>query len=514
MSNSTNAVNNVNKIQNTPSSGKKTNVDSKDAALQFEALFSSAIFQLAPNAQLNTIEAQLRESLFKQDNKQKNNYTESNINTEATQSTLWAQRNWMQDSHMAAASQAVTNNRANTTNPTEEVAVLPAPQKSNEINSNYNKSAENGSSEQTATKKAVNNKQPDAMQAAQAPEANQQRTLESTAAIDDNADATAASPATSTIKPASTPTATQEPSAKPFINLNTTPIDAVELVKANTSAEPLSARTSTNSDQYTSIISDQVGLDDKSNNAEVNAILNNNTVTLLPENTAGNKAINNATNANAVVAQLAPQIAQQTANATEQKQLQRIQVDQKLMAGNSLQNPIPSEAITASTNGLNSTSGAQQVLIKSPVTQPGFTKEIGQTVQWAIGKNFSTVDIRVNPETFGPMNMRLVQKGQQVQLIIRTQDEASSNLLTQALSGLKEVLGQQGIQLNQVQIQHNNAPTTNTQTNNSQPQFDQKNNSGRGGQQSARGGHAKPDEPQLQINTPATKPQGKLDLFA
>ncbi len=87
-------------------------------------------------------------------------------------------------------------------------------------------------------------------------------------------------------------------------------------------------------------------------------------------------------------------------------------------------------------------------------------------MQWAIGKNLSTVDIRVNPESFGPMNMRLVQKGQQVQLVIRTQDEASANLLTQALGGLKEVLAQNGLQLNQVQIQHNStlAPKANPTT--------------------------------------------------
>lgn len=112
------------------------------------------------------------------------------------------------------------------------------------------------------------------------------------------------------------------------------------------------------------------------------------------------------------------------------------------------------------------------------------------------------------------MNMRLVQKGQQVQLIIRTQDETSANLLTQALSGLKEVLGQNGIQLNQVQIQHNNTPTPNGQANNGQPQFDQHGNQGRNGQQSAQGGNSTAEEIALPVATPATKAQGTLDLFA
>ena len=506
MSNSTNAMNNVSKIQTTTGSGKKTSTDPKEVATQFEALFSSAIVQLAPNAQLNTIEAQLRESLFKQDSKQTKKYTESNINTEAAQSTLWAQRNWMQDSRMAPAPQAAPDNTAR---PIEQAA--PPAQPTNKTNADDNKAAANRPVEQSATNKAANKTQQDAKQAAEVPEAQPQPGMESTAAIESEANAASAGLAATT---ASKLIATQEQSIKPATDLDTMSIDTAELAKANVPTEQLAATATTNSDQSATRISNPLGLDDKIN-AKVDAVLNNSTVSVRPENTASNAAGNNMTNANAVAAQLAPQIAQQAASAAEQEGLQEIQAGQKLMAGSSLQTPTTNAALAAGTNGLNSAQGvAQQALIKTPVTQPGFAKEIGQTVQWAIGKNLSTVDIRVNPETFGPMNMRLVQKGQQVQLIIRTQDETSSNLLTQALSGLKEVLGQQGIQLTQVQIQHTTTTNTNTQTNNPQHQFDQNNNSGRGGQQSGKGGNSQPDEAQLQATTPATKTQGKLDLFA
>ena len=102
MTTSTQAMSNVSKVQ-TAAGSSKTNSDPKELALQFEALFSSALGQLAPNAQLNNIESQLRESLFKQDSKPGKKYTESNSNAEAAQATVWAQRNWMQDSSGIAA---------------------------------------------------------------------------------------------------------------------------------------------------------------------------------------------------------------------------------------------------------------------------------------------------------------------------------------------------------------------------------------------------------------------------
>eukprot|EP01038_Epipyxis_sp_PR26KG_P020481 gene20481-28996_t len=129
---------------------------------------------------------------------------------------------------------------------------------------------------------------------------------------------------------------------------------------------------------------------------------------------------------NAVQAQLNQQLAPQTAaQIAQQAQAlgeglsesiaeEGLKVGQKILAAGNLQSTGTATGIAAGTNGLTGTAGsAQQALIKTPVNQPGFAKELGQTVQWAIGKNLSTVDIRVNPESFGPMNMRLVQKGQQ-----------------------------------------------------------------------------------------------------
>lgn len=96
---------------------------------------------------------------------------------------------------------------------------------------------------------------------------------------------------------------------------------------------------------------------------------------------------------------------------------------------------------------------AAEATIKTPVNQPGFVKELGAQVQWAVGKNLSTVDIRLNPTDMGGMNLRIVQRGQDIQLMIRTQDESAGALMNQHIAGLKETLAQSGLNLTQVQVQ-------------------------------------------------------------
>lgn len=54
-----------------PTAGNKPKQGKQESELNFNDLFSSAMGQSAPNAQLNSIENQLRESLYKQDKPKK-----------------------------------------------------------------------------------------------------------------------------------------------------------------------------------------------------------------------------------------------------------------------------------------------------------------------------------------------------------------------------------------------------------------------------------------------------------
>ncbi len=490
MNTSTQAMNNVNKVQ-TPAAGNKPKQGQQESPLNFTELFSSALGQSAPTAQLNSIESQLRESLYQQNKPKKNNESTANAEAaQATQAAVWAQRNWMQTAPVQPATPAAANEVIKDTEAPKQ-AVAPdntAPTDSADAStSGVNKPASSSDAQHT-------------------PEHNADKNTEQAAKV--------ALPGTVT-NPANSEVALDKTAQTAELALNSAANgEPVAQVINPTKPEQTTGNELAGADKARPDLKTTAQL-------KADATIANSTVQIRADTAQGNGPGNVG---NAVQVQLnqqvAPQITQQIAQQAQAMGEgfgeEGLKVGQKILATGNLQSAGTATGIAAGTNGLTGTAGsAQQTLIKTPVNQPGFAKELGQTVQWAIGKNLSTVDIRVNPESFGPMNMRLVQKGQQVQLVIRTQDEASANLLTQALSGLKEVLAQNGLQLNQVQIQHSNTPSPQGQSNNNQAQFDQNRNQGQGHGQHAGGGDNSQAESGAPTNTAtARKPEGKLDLFA
>lgn len=173
------------------------------------------------------------------------------------------------------------------------------------------------------------------------------------------------------------------------------------------------------------------------------------------------------------------------------------------------------------------TGSAAEATIKTPVNQPGFVKELGAQVQWAVGKNLSTVDIRLTAGQLGGdagnMNMRIIQRGQDIQLVIRTQDEATANMLNQTVAGLKETLAQSGLQLSQVQIQSGNGQNQATSSNpfNAQQQAQQQagqsgqNPGGQSGRQGNPQGNLGQDGPAASSEpVRRNRSNGNIDLVA
>jgi flagellar hook-length control protein FliK len=456
---STNTQNNIRTNNNVQTNSLKINKSNKqEANIDFSALFSEAMGNTTPKAQLNALESQMRQALSKTEEKKKT--PESNpMAAENAQSLVWSQRNWnTQSSHQPEGTNHAISNSSN-----------PTPATSNNVEPK-NKQGATEAKQQTSEKPT---EQPAEKTNAQAkPQNNASSNKESTA--------------------------TERPSQEAIAN-NAQATEDIRPVK-DTSVDLRSNNNANNTVQIqtqadTNITSQAV----KDPSAPVE--LKGNAQTTPNINPALTQQVNAQSN-NAMVA--------------EEESIQTVKAgDLKLTtAGQS------AAALGASTSNVSKSVGSPTD-IKTPVTQPGFAKELGQTVQWALGKNMSTVDIRINPESFGPMNMRLVQKGQDVQIIIRTQDENSANLMTQAISGLKESMAQNGLQLSQVQIQHSG----NTQSNNltsGQQQQQWAQNQGQGGQQqnnaqNHRGGNS--SGPQEDTPAPTTAQNtgnaGRgIDLFA
>lgn len=494
MSTSTQSINNTAKALTSKAAGK-SKIEDKQNELQFEALFSSALGQMTPKVELNSTEPQKRESQAKQGNKEN-----KNASSDTAQAAMWAQRNWIQQTSAptpaAPSEKPIESAKADThKTPGESQASQQAePAKDKLENTESDTATEKTASPEAGKKTAV-----------------EKQAAEASAKTENEHIALALSGQSTTVQQGNS-TPAEAGSAQPTVQHGAPDKVDQKTTEPKTGTETAQSTDTpiefAQSDDQGKTAVDTSRLQDKSTgNTKVDTLLNNSTTsTKVDTPTTGNQAAN-FSNASAVAAQLAPQIAKQLQNTDEQLSVNSAKTSPTITAGT---------VLAAGTNGLNGTlSTGQPALIKTPVTQPGFAKELSQTVNWAIGKNMSTVDIRVNPESFGPMNMRLIQKGQQVQLVIRTQDEASANLLTQALSGLKEVMAQNGLQLNQVQIQHGNTPAPNGQAGSGQQNFDQQQEGqGRHGQQSAHGGNAQQEQSQPVAGTPASKTEGKLDLFA
>ncbi|HEX4917601.1 MAG TPA: flagellar hook-length control protein FliK [Limnobacter sp.] len=505
MTTSTTAMNNVSKLQIGTANSKGKSKETGNE-MQFDALFSNALGQLGAQTHLGAQDSALRESLLsnKPEDKAKKN-VESGTNPVTDAAMMWAQRDWAADNTPVFVEPQSTTTSApnilgtqnNTTSATQSVQSKPQ-------DTNKQIDAQDGeyhSSEQSK-------------QATVQSEANGTSATKTTGQLSTTGDTS-----------------------------NTDAAKTAQTISSSQSADKLLASGQNMADSDSpleiSLLNDRImGIEESvqaapSQPGEKQGTRKN-LRTSGPEASAsasatasGSRAENNgqagvgntgsAPAANPIVAQVAAQLAQQNPKTSDSTtEPQSLQVGDKVMANRSSVTNNPAALVGGVLAQNSPTQSTAQTQIRTPVHQPGFAKELGNTVQWAIGKNLSTVDIRVNPESFGPLNMRLVQQGQQVHLVIRTQDEASANLLQQALGGLKEVMAQNGLQLNQVQVNHQNS--THTGQN---PSFSGQQDSGQsaqGQQHDQKRGHGQTaeDGPTVQVSGPGNSgaPKGRLDLFA
>ncbi|WP_370263515.1 flagellar hook-length control protein FliK [Limnobacter sp.] len=445
------AMNNVNKVQ-TQTGNAKPKSKEQGNNVQFDALFSSALGQLGSQSALNTQDSALRDSFLKQKSEKPQDDNKPQASTPAPDAALmWAQRDWLSNASAPKVKTDVLPAATNAATPGVNSAPNTAPKASSEAP----EKSQNGSAQASTQSK---------------------ETQTETAAVSDQAASKASaeqSPAQAKPAEAAMPAAAKPSPDGAQANTNTL-TKTLELA-ATTQAAGTSVPNDANANSgaapsATAVPAEQslVSAEPKETPAtnrpgratapEGLSNANSQQAVVVRSDANSNAAAQAAANPNAqnAIAQVASQMGQvQGKAATGNGEIPGVQAGEKILANRGAAATAPGLGMPATVQtSTNGTPGTAQTQIRTPVNQPGFARELGNTVQWAIGKQFSTVDIRVNPESFGPMNMRLVQNGQQLQLIIRTQDEASANLLSQALTGLKDVMAQQGLQLNQVQLQH------------------------------------------------------------
>ncbi|HEY1058331.1 MAG TPA: flagellar hook-length control protein FliK [Limnobacter sp.] len=502
MTTGTSSVNTTMKVQNTAAkTTAKTAVDA--SSVDFSSLFSSA--------RLNSFESQMRDALGKDTVGKEPSPNKKEARDKAPtmpdpQAMVWAQHSWMAEQQQRPAIAAVTPKTDNTAGQAQPI-------------DSSNKTAADTSPAQSPTTQAADNGQK----------------------ADNNSTATAQTSKTADTQQASPAVPTQQESSAATMqtragldNGDSIPQTTVN-VDTRTESTGKSPTTAESAPQLASDVSSSTHLMQGSSHepgTRKASSGDDNQQSLKLRATVSAEVQQTGQTADA----------RSTATAIDPAALSRLPIQAALAAQTQAANrpgqelPLDELSIKAGDNklttaNLNPALGnlpgqsavargtAPAVGIRTPVNQPGFAKELGQTVNWALGKQLSTVELRVNPESFGPMNLKIVQKGQELHITIRTQDESSANLMAQAVSGLKETMAQNGVQVNQVTVQHSQGfnhgqsagDSASAQTAH-QGQQGQQSSGRRSGSQAD--GEAMPSDTQQTSASRSNAAPGGLDLFA
>lgn len=87
-----------------------------------------------------------------------------------------------------------------------------------------------------------------------------------------------------------------------------------------------------------------------------------------------------------------------------------------------------------------------------PLGQAGWDQALGEQVQWMVGNRLQGAEIRLNPAHLGPMEVRIQMQNDQANISFTAQHGVAREALEAAIPRLREMLGESGLQLNQVTV--------------------------------------------------------------
>ena len=87
-----------------------------------------------------------------------------------------------------------------------------------------------------------------------------------------------------------------------------------------------------------------------------------------------------------------------------------------------------------------------------PLGQSGWDQALGERVQWMVGNRLQGAEIRLNPAHLGPMEVRIQMQNDQANITFTAQHGVTREALEAAMPRLREMLGESGLQLNQVTV--------------------------------------------------------------
>jgi flagellar hook-length control protein FliK len=162
-------------------------------------------------------------------------------------------------------------------------------------------------------------------------------------------------------------------------------------------------------------------------------------------------------------------------------------------------------AVAPAGAGAVASAPAAMLALPQRVGEPGWQQALGERVLWLAGREQQVAELRLNPPHLGPLEVRVVVQQDQASLAFLSQHAAVREALEQAIPRLRELLGQQDLQLVQVDVGERQAPQH-------QAHGDR---AGSGSGRGAEPGAADPGLGSVAAEAAGVRPgQGLVDLFA
>jgi flagellar hook-length control protein FliK len=117
--------------------------------------------------------------------------------------------------------------------------------------------------------------------------------------------------------------------------------------------------------------------------------------------------------------------------------------------------PVAAAAAPAGTSGAAPTA---MLALPQRVGEPGWQQALGERVLWLAGREQQVAELRLNPPHLGPLEVRVVVQQDQASVVFLSQHAAVREALEQAVPRLRDMLGQQDLQLVQVDVGERHTP--------------------------------------------------------
>jgi flagellar hook-length control protein FliK len=113
---------------------------------------------------------------------------------------------------------------------------------------------------------------------------------------------------------------------------------------------------------------------------------------------------------------------------------------------------LPNMATSSASVAAPSTPGAPTVTVATGLGQPGWNQALGERIQWLVGQQVHSAQVKLNPENLGPMEVRIQMQNDQANIQFTAHHAVVREALEAALPRLREMLEASGVQLVDVDV--------------------------------------------------------------